>query len=300
MKIFIAGASGAIGQPLIDELIKRGHSVTGMTHSTESAKRLQERGAHAELASALDGEAVASAMRRAAPEVVIDQLTSLPKNPADMPEYLLNDRKLRDVGGDNLHRAAQAVGARRYIQQSSGFYLAPGDGQGDESTPLAIDAGGNVGLGSQMYALLEKRVLNCPSMEGVAMRYGFFYGPNTWYHKEGAAADNVRQRLSPIIGKGEGIWCFVHIEDAAKATVAALEAEPGIYQVVDNDPSPVSVWLPKFAQFVGAPPPPRITEAEARVQAGDDAVYYATKLRAASNEKARRMLEFKPRQLEWL
>ena len=226
MRIFIAGASGAIGRPLIDELLRLGHSVVGMTHSKESAKRLNAQGIEVELASALDAEAVENAMRRAKPEVVIDQLTSLPKNPADMPEYLPNDRKLRDVGGGNLHRAAQAAGARRYVQQSSGFYLAPGDGLGDESTPLAVNAGGNVGLGSQMYELLEKRVLECAAMEGLAMRYGFFYGPNTWYHPDGAVADQLRLRQSPVIGKGEGIWCFVHIDDAAIATAAALTAVP--------------------------------------------------------------------------
>ena len=137
-------------------------------------------------------------------------------------------------------------------------------------------------------------------MEGVALRYGFFYGPNTWYSPEGAAADQARRQEIPIIGHGEGIWSWVHIEDAALATVAAMTAPPGIYNIVADDPSPVIRWLPTFARWVGAPPPPRITEQDALQTVGADAVYYGTKLRGASNEKANRVFDFRPRRLQWL
>jgi nucleoside-diphosphate-sugar epimerase len=136
-------------------------------------------------------------------------------------------------------------------------------------------------------------------MEGVALRYGFFYGPNTWFHPNGASADQVRKQEMPIIGRGEGVWSWIHIDDAADGTVAAITAPPGIYNIVDDEPSPVSVWLPAFASFVGAPAPPHVTEEQALLAAGEDAIYYQTKLRGASNWKARETLNFRPRRLEW-
>jgi len=156
-----------------------------------------------------------------------------------------------------------------------------------------------VAADAQTYAELEARVV-AGGMEGVALRYGFYYGPGTWFHPDGAYADQVRRQEIPIIGAGSGVWSWVHIEDAAVATVAALSAPPGVYHIVDDKPASVSVWLPAFARAVGAPPPPRVTEAEALAAAGEDAVYYGTKLRGASNAKARRTLSFAPRHLEWL
>jgi nucleoside-diphosphate-sugar epimerase len=151
-----------------------------------------------------------------------------------------------------------------------------------------------------MYAALEERTLKPQSMEAIVLRYGFFYGPNTWYHPDGGAADQARAQQIPIVGEGLAVWSFVHIEDAAIATAVALTAEPGIYNIVDNDPTPVHLCVPKFAAWVGAPPPPHLTEEAARAVAGEDAVYYNTKLRGASNEKARKLLNFKPRRLQWL
>ncbi|WP_158794018.1 NAD(P)-dependent oxidoreductase [Granulicella sp. L60] len=300
MKIFVAGASGAIGQPLIAELIRHGHTVTGMTQSEAGARRLTDQGAAAQIADAFDASAVEQALRRSEPEIIIDELTALPKHPADLPKYAPGDRKLRLEGGGNLHRAAQACGVRRYIQQSSGFFLHPGEGLADESVGLATDATPGVAASAQTYADLEARILNSNPMEGVSLRYGFFYGPNTWYHPEGGAADQVRKKQFPLVGQAQGVWSFVHIEDAAIATVAALTAEPGIYNIVDDDPSPVSRWLPPFAKWVGAPPPSTVPEVMARMVAGPDAVYYSTKLRGASNEKARKTLNFRPRPLQWL
>ncbi len=210
------------------------------------------------------------------------------------------DRKLRLEGGGNLLRAARTIGVRRYIQQASGFFLEPGSGLADESEGLSIDATPLVAASARTYAELEERLRNSGDMEGVVLRYGFFYGPGTWYHPDGASADRVRKQEVPVIGDGGGVWSWIHIDDAAVATVDAITAPPGVYQIVDNDPSPVAVWLPAFARFVGAPPPPRITEEQARKMAGEDAVYYGTKLRGASNDKAKRTFGFKPRRLEWL
>jgi nucleoside-diphosphate-sugar epimerase len=297
MRIFVAGASGAIGQPLIAELIRQGHAVTGTTHSEAGARNLTRLGAAVAYVSAFDGTAVEDALRRSRPAIVIDQLTSLPKDPSELAAAASGDRKLRLEGGGNLHRAALSIGVRRYIQQASGFFLNPGPGLADESEGLAIDASPGVAASARTYAELESRVLDSREIEGIALRYGFFYGPNTWYSPTGAAADQARQQEIPIIGQGDGVWSWVHIEDAALATVAALTAPAGIYNIVDDDPAPVSHWLPEFARWVGAPPPPRIDITES---ADEDAVYYGTKLRGASNEKAKRTFNFNPRRLEWL
>jgi nucleoside-diphosphate-sugar epimerase len=299
MRVFVAGASGAIGQPLIAELIRQGHAVTGMTRSEAGANRLRGYGADVAIANALDPGEVEAALRASEAEAVIDELTSLPKTPSELPAYSARDRKLRIDGGGNLYRAALASGVRRYIQQSSGFFLEAQGALADESSPLAVNASPLIAGYAQMYAQLEEKVLGS-AIEGVSLRYGFFYGPNTWYHPDGGAAEEVRRQRLPVIEGGEAKWSFVHIDDAAQATVAALTARPGRFVVVDDDPLPVGVWLPCFASSVGAPPPPLMTIEQARQTSGEDAVYYQTKLSGASNAKAKRELDFSPRRLEWL
>lgn len=300
MKIFVAGASGAIGQPIVAELLRRGHEVTGLTSSDRGAETLAALGATIARASALDAAAIDAAIKASGAEVVIDQLTKLPPSPQDMEAAAEEDRRLRLEGGANLRRAARRHGVRRYIQQSSGFFLAAGSGLAQESERLATDASPRVAVSADTYSRLELRLFEPGEMEGVALRYGFFYGPGTWYNPEGACAEMVRRGELAVIGDGEGVWSWIHIEDAALATVAALEVPPGTYHIVDDDPSPQCRWLPAFARYVGAPEPPRITVEEARKAWGDDAVYYATKLRGASNAKAKATFDFAPRRLEWL
>jgi 2-alkyl-3-oxoalkanoate reductase len=301
MHVFVAGASGAIGEPLIVELLKKGHSVVGMTTSEPGAKNLQSRGAEAVIVDVFNASEVEAALRHAKAEVVIDELTRLPKEPGDMPKYAAADRKLRLEGGENLIRAAIASGVRRFVQQSSGFFLKAAKGTlADESSPLDVDASPAVAASARTYTELEARLFGASSIEGVALRYGFFYGPKTWYYPGEAVANMVMRQQNPVVGKGEGISSFVHINDAAVATVAALAGEPGVYNVVDDDPSPQAVWLPAFARFVGAPEPPHRNEAEVRSMAGEDVVYYATKLSGASNAKMKRVHGWKPRRLEWL
>jgi nucleoside-diphosphate-sugar epimerase len=301
MRVFVAGASGAIGEPLIAELLRQGHSVVGMTTSEARAKNLQGQGAEAMIVDAFDALAVEAALRRSKPEVVIDELTSLPKEQNDMPKYAAGDRKLRIEGGGNLFRAAVASGVRRYLQQSSGFFLKGTEGMlADESSPLDVNASPAVAASARAYTELEARLFSSHAIEAVALRYGFFYGPKTWYYPGAAAANMVIRQLNPVVGQGEGVSSFVHIDDAAIGTVAALTADPGVYNLVDDDPSPQAVWLPAFAKFLGAPEPPRMSEAEVNAVAGEDVVYYATKLSGASNAKAKRVLGWKPRRLEWL
>jgi nucleoside-diphosphate-sugar epimerase len=220
--------------------------VTGMTHSEVGARRLRAAGVDVAIADALNGDAVAGVLRDSLAEVVIDELTAIPRTPSELPAQAHVDQKLRIEGGNNLHRAALACGVRRYIQQSSGFFLDAKEQLADENSPLALNASPGIAKYAQMYAYLEQRALES-SIEGVALRYGFFYGPNTWYNPDEGAADEIRKQLFPVIEGGKANWSFVHIEDAARATVAALTAEPGKYVVVDDDTSPVSVWLPRFA-----------------------------------------------------
>ena len=202
MNIFVAGASGAIGRPLLAELVRQGHAVTGMTNSDAGARVIAGLGAAVARVSAFDAPALERALRESRAEVVIDELTALPRHPSEMAAAAAGDRKLRLEGGGNLHRAARACGVRRYIQQSSGFFLEPGSGLADESEGLAVDASPRVAANARAYAELESRVLNAEGIEGVALRYGFFYGPGTWYNPDGAAADQARKQELAIIGAG--------------------------------------------------------------------------------------------------
>lgn len=300
MNVFIAGASGAIGRPLVHELVRRGHAVTGMTRSDAGETALAKLGAAVARVSAFDFPGLERALRASKAEVVIDELTALPKSPADMDEAAEGDRRLRLEGGGNLLAAARRCGARRYLQQSSAFFLRPGLGLGGETDGLAVDASPRVAASARTYAELEDRLLAAGDIEGVILRYGFFYGPGTWYHGDGACADQVRRGEIPVIGDGEAVWSWIHIDDAAIATAGSLAAPPGLYHVVDDDPSPVRIWLPAFARAVGAPPPPRITVEQALATASEDAVYYGTRLRGASNAVSKRVIGFRPRRLEWL
>src|SRR3954447_2372779 len=196
MNVFVAGASGAIGRPLVAELICRGHAVTGMTRSVV--------GAAVARVSAFDAPGLERAVRASKAEVVIDELTALPRSPADMAAAAEGDRRLRLEGGGHQLAAARRCGARRYIQQSSGFFLRPGPGLGDETEGLAVDASPRGAGSARIYAEWEARLLAAGDIEGVALRYGFYYGPGTWYHPDGASADLVRRGGGSVVGRGGG------------------------------------------------------------------------------------------------
>jgi len=228
-------------------------------------------------------------------------LTHLPKEytSESMRKAAEMDAKIRREGGGNLQAAAEANGVKRYIVQSSGFWYAPGVGLADEGTPFAFEATPGIASGARIYAELEQRVLQSDKIEGVALRFGFFYGPGTWFHPQGNVAEQIHLRQFPVIGKGEGVWNFVHIDDAAKAVASAVYSFPGAYNIVNDHPSQMREWVPAFARFLRTEQPLWITEEEGLNQKGADAVYYATKLRGASNEKAKRVLHFQPRTFEW-
>ena len=302
MRVLLAGATGAIGRPLIRGLKQHGHSVFGLVHSAESTHVLTEMGAEAVIGDALDAALVRTAIARVRPDAVINELTSLPRHytPAEMKAAAERDSMVRREGNVNLLAGMRESDVRRYVLQSSGYWYAPGPGLADESSPLAVDASPGVAAGVRLYLELESTAFRASEIDCVAMRYGFFYGPGTWYTNAGDMGEQVRQQQVPIIGAGQGVWSFVHIEDAASATVAALECTPGAYNIVDDHPSQQRVWLPAFASSCGAPEPLQITEQEALATSGADRVYYGTRLRGASNEKARHELNFRPRPLEWL
>lgn len=302
MRIFIAGATGAIGHPLVRELLEEGHEVFGMTRSEERAMHIAQLGATPVIADALNEGSVLGAVKWVQPEVVIEMLTSLPKvyTPQAMREASALNDKLRTEGGAYLQKAAETTGCRRYMVQSAAFWYAPGPGLATEEDPFACNASPAIAAGSQKYAAIEKRVLQSDHLEGVALRFGIFYGPGTWYAPDGNMADQVRCNSYPIVGGGQGVWNFVHVEDAAKGISLALKAKPGAYNLTGDVPIAMHAWLPAYAHWLGAPPPlARTSEEELEIN-GADSVYYATQLRGASNAKAKRDLGFSPRKLEWL
>jgi 2-alkyl-3-oxoalkanoate reductase len=304
MKIFVAGGTGAIGRPLIARLLARGHSVVALMRSAENVQALVEQGIEPAIADVFDPDAVKAVVARTQPELVIEQLTALPRTytrESMMAAAPLNTR-IRLEGGANVLAAALEAGVRRYVRQSIASWAVAGSGLADEETPLAFDASPAVTAEARLVAEIEHRLLANPNIEGIALRYGFFYGPGTWFSPNGDVGRQVRQRQFPIIGNGEGVWSWLHIEDAAIATTAAAEqGNPGIYVIANDEPLPVREWLPAFAKWLNAPPPPQISVDDAlKTEGGADAVYYGTQLRGVSNAKAKRELNFQPRPLEWI
>ena len=303
MKVVVAGATGAIGKPLVAALVAAKHDVVGMTSTNAGRRALVERGAEPFVVDAFDMHAVSAAMLKIRPDSVIEELTSLPKRytPEEMRAAAPRDRRLRLEGGANVHNAARSAGTKRYVVQSTGFFYASGRGLAAEEDPLAREATPGVAASVDTYVKVEARVLGSADLPGVALRYGFFYGPGTYHDPEtGSISEQVRHGQYAVIGAGTGVFSFVHVEDAASATVVALESHPGIYNIVDSDPVECAVWLPAFARYLDAPAPPRVTEDEAVTAHGPDTAYYAMRLRGASNAKAKRELDFAPRRLEWL
>ncbi|MBV6885457.1 NAD-dependent epimerase/dehydratase family protein [Xanthomonas euvesicatoria] len=300
MKIFIAGATGAVGLPLVRVLLSLGHEVTGLTRSGPSEDRLREVGALIAHANIFDRDAVRAAIACAAPDVVIDQLTSLPANPADIINSMPSDTRLHIEGGANLLAAAEEAGVSRFVMQSRGFYLdAPMGRLADESARLRVDAPGEVGRSAKSLQDYEDRLMASSILSGVVLRYGFFYGPGTWYGPNGAVAEQARARDMVVIGEGNAVWSFVHIDDAITATIAALSTHAGTYNVVDDNPLPVHEWAPAFCRWVGAPEPKTVGMEKALSAMGEEVVYYHHSLTGATNFSAKAALGFNPRPLLW-
>jgi 2-alkyl-3-oxoalkanoate reductase len=307
VKVFVAGASGAIGQRLVPKLVEAGHSVTGMTRTPRKAEAIEAAGARPAVADALDRAAVSEVVAAAEPQVVVHQLTSLASlsgNPRRFDREFAPTNRLRTEGTENLLGAARAAGARRFVAQSFAgwLYARQGGAVKTEEDPLETKppVGGLETVAAIRY--LEHSVTRAEGLEGVVLRYGGFYGPGTSLARgsKDAFAETIRKRRFPILGDGTGVWSFVHIDDAAAATLAAVEGgEPGIYNVVDDDPAPVSEWLPSLATAMGAKPPLRVPTWVGRLVGGELAVAVMIEARGASNAKAKRELGWQPRHPSW-
>jgi len=303
MRIFLAGASGAIGRPLVPMLVKAGHEVVGTTRSEQKAEAIRDAGAEAAIVDATDLSALSRAVHAAKPDVVINQLTNLP-DALDFKDRdaLTTTNRLRGEVGPALTQAAVDAGARRLISQSVAFFYAPtGEGLKTEDDPLMeAREGSPFAEGIESIMRLESSTLETSGTEGLVLRYGYFYGPGTYYARDGNTAEEVSKRRFPVVGDGGGVFSFLHLDDAASATLAAIErGAPGVYNVVDDDPAPLREWLPVFAEALGAKPPRRVPVWLARFAAGKEAAGMATKLRGASNAKAKRELGWEPRYPSW-
>lgn len=303
MRVFVAGATGAIGRPLVRQLVEAGHEVTGTTRSPERAARLEEQGATAAIVDAFDRERVMEAVAAAQPEVVVHQLTDLPEaiDLRKLDESYRGNDRIRREATPHLIDAARAAGARRIVAQSIAFLYAPeGGAVKDEDDPAWVAAPAPLDRGIGTVVGVERAVTEAEGIEGVVLRYGFFYGPGTYYAADGSTATEVRKRRYPLVGSGSGVFSYIHVEDAASATIAALDrGAPGIYNVVDDEPAPMRDWLPVYADALGAKAPRRFPAFLARVIAGRFATAMALDLRGASNAKAKRELGWTPRYASW-
>ena len=305
MRVFVAGATGAIGRQLVPRLVGAGHEVTGMTRSGSKQAALRDLGAMPVVADALDADQVAAAVAQASPEVIVHQLTAIP-SALDMRrfdrEFALTNR-LRTEGTDYLLSAGEAVGVRRFVAQSIatyGRYARTGTPVKSEEDALERSPVGDMQATSNAVDHLEQAVLGARWTEGIVLRYGAFYGPGTSMAPGAAQTEMVRRRKFPVVGDGAGVWSFIHVADAADATVAAVErGSRGIYNVVDDDPAPVAEWLPALARELGAKQPMRVPRFVGRMFAGPAGVMMMTELRGASNAKAKRELGWRPVHSSW-
>jgi nucleoside-diphosphate-sugar epimerase len=308
MKVFVAGATGVLGRALVPTLVARGHEVVGMTRTASKQDGLRALGARPVVADALDPDAVAQAVASAEPEVIVHQLTALSgeMSARDMRHlersfaFTMTNR-LRIEGTDHLLSAGRAVGARRFVAQSFGAFRFARTGGlvQTEADPLDPDLPAP-GLAAILH--VEQAVTTIDWGEGLVLRYGGFYGPGTAISlaPDAVMAALIRKRRFPIVGDGGGVWSHVHIEDAAAATAAAVDhGQPGIYNIVDNEPAPVREWLPVLASALDAKPPRRIPSWLARLAAGEVPTAMMTQVRGASNAKAKRELGWQLRYPSW-
>src|SRR3954453_5573534 len=311
MKIFVAGATGAIGRGLVPQLVARGHDVVGMTRSPSKQDLVRSLGARPVVADALDPDAVAQAVAAAEPEGIVHQLTALSgpmsvreaRHPERFSGAIMTNR-LRTDGTDHLLAAGRAVGARRFVAQSFGaFRFARTGGPGlREAEPLDPNPPGALRQVVEALLYLEKAVTTIEWGDGLVLRYGGFYGPGTSISMDPDAQMSapIRKRRLPIVGDGGGVFSYIHVEDAATATAIAVErGAPGVYYVVDDEPAAQRDWLPVLASALGAKPPRRIPRWLARLVAGEMATLMMTEVKGASNEKAKLELGWEPRYASW-
>lgn len=303
MRIFIAGATGAIGRPLLPILRDAGHEVVALTRSAGKADSLRAAGATAIVGDVFDLPAVEQAVSDARPDVVIQQLTDLPhtiKLRGFRESYARNNQVRRD-GTRNLVSAARRARVKRFISQSVAFLYAPEGGTiKTENDPLYHHAPDPLRESVVGLQDSERAALDTPHLDGIVLRYGFFYGPGTWIARRGAMGEMVAAGKYPIVGSGDGVYSFIHVTDAALATAAFVErGGPGIYNIADDDPAPVREWLPVFAAAVGGPKPRHVPEFVASLLIGRGVVSWQSTLRGVTNAKAKREVGWQPKYASW-
>jgi nucleoside-diphosphate-sugar epimerase len=306
MRIFLAGATGALGRQLVPRLVERGHEVTGMTRSESKQQTIWDLGGRPVVADALDPESVAQAVAAAEPEAIVHQLTAI-SHALDMRHFareFAQTNRLRTEGTDHLLAAGRAVGARRFVAQSyaPAIFARAGGPVKSEDDPLDESPPDQMRTTVDAIRHLEDAVTGAAWTEGVVLRYGAFYGPGTNFSlgPEGTMVQAIRKRQIPLVGGAGGVWSFIHIEDAAEATVNAIEGRGrGIYNVVDDEPAAVADWLPVAAEAVAAPAPRRVPRWLGRLLAGAPVTVMMTEARGASNAKAKRELAWRPRHASW-
>jgi nucleoside-diphosphate-sugar epimerase len=303
MRVLVAGATGAMGTQLVPRLADAGHEVYAMTRSEAGKGKAAQLGAVPVIADALDRAKVDAAVREVAPEVVVHQLTAIGQiDPRHFERSFAATNRLRIEGTDNLLAAARAVGARKFVAQSNGAFTYARTGAPVKSEEDPLDPTPVRRMRSTISALkhLEEAVLGAAWTEGIVLRYGAFYGPGTSLSPGSEQFELIRRRKFPVVGDGGGVWSFVHIADAAEATVAAVEnADRGVYNIVDDDPAPVAEWLPELAAMLGAKKPMRVPRFIGRMAAGRAGLVLMTELRGASNAKAKRQLGWHPAHPSW-
>jgi nucleoside-diphosphate-sugar epimerase len=301
VRIFVAGGTGAIGRPLVTSLAAGGHDVVVFSRSEGRVAALGVPGVVPAVGDAFDSDTVTRAVRSAQPEVVINQLTSLAQtaNPLAVKRGFDLTSRLRREVSTTLVAAARAAGARRIVAQSISFAYRPGPGVRTESDPLWSEAKGQIGVLTTSLAALESATLGDSGLEGVVLRYGSLYGPGTYFAPGGLHANLLGKRLLPLPGDGGGLFGLVHVEDAAAATIAALEGPTGTFNVVDDVPAPASEWMPFVARRLGAKPPRHVPESIARLSAGAFLTYLMCDQPAVSNHRARTELGWSPRYPDW-
>jgi 2-alkyl-3-oxoalkanoate reductase len=300
LRVFVAGATGVIGRSLVPMLVAEGHTVIGMTRRAERTASLKDAGATGVVCDVFDVERLTATVREASPDVVIHELTEIPADlqTRNYAKALAPTNRLRIEGTRNLVAAAQAAGARRLLAQSVAFAYAPtGSWVKEEAAPLNTGAPAPTSTVVGAVASLERQVLEAG---GTVLRYGFLYGPGTQFARDGFYGKMARRKLFPLVGAGTGVWSFVHVDDAAGATVRAMESgSAGVYNVVDNDPATVREWLPIYTRSVGGGRPLHVPAVVARLAGGRPAVETMTTQRGASNAKARAELEWVPVHPSW-
>jgi nucleoside-diphosphate-sugar epimerase len=302
MRVFVAGATGAIGKQLVPRLVAAGHEVHGMTRSESKQAMLYELGAVPVVADALDPDQVAEAVGKAKPDVIVHQLTAIGAvDMRHMERAFAPTNRLRTEGTDHLLSAGQAVGVRRFVAQSNAaVYARTGAAVKSEEDPFDPSPAREFRENLAAIRHLEEAVLGARWTQGIVLRYGWFYGPGTSLAPGGEQFELVRKRKFPLVGDGGGVWSFIHIADAAEATVAAVEhGSRGVYNIVDDDPAPVAEWLPTLAQTLGGKKPMRVPRFVGRLFAGEAGVVMMTQLRGASNAKAERELAWRPAHPSW-